>query len=230
MSDIGSGLGVSMLHTQTQLRKQREKLEEASERLASGKRINSAKDDPAGSAIATNLTSQIKELEQTSRNQANSISAAEIQDTSLQNSTDNIGRIRELVVASANSSNSVEDNQAIQSEITQLVEATGNSGELKLDQVNVTSGNTDDNLELLDDAQGDINSQRATIGAQVNGLESAQAQVDSSLVNQSAARSRVLDTDILEAISDQIKAETQQKAAIEARRREDERLNNPFGQ
>ena len=96
-------------------------LQTAIARLSSGLRINSAKDDAAGLAIADRFTSQIRGLTQAARNANDGISLAQTAEGSLASIGDNLQRIRELSVQSANATNSSSDRASLQLEVTQLV-------------------------------------------------------------------------------------------------------------
>src|SRR5690606_5092290 len=91
----------------------------AIERLSSGMRINSAKDDAAGQAIANRFTANIKGLTQASRNANDGISIAQTTEGALNEINNNLQRIRELSVQAANGSNSASDLASIQDEIGQ---------------------------------------------------------------------------------------------------------------
>ena len=90
------------------------------ERLSSGLRINSAKDDAAGLAISERFTAQIRGLNQGVRNANDGISLAQTAEGALKEVTSNLQRIRELAVQSANATNSSSDRAALQSEVAQL--------------------------------------------------------------------------------------------------------------
>ncbi|MCP5195802.1 MAG: flagellin [Gammaproteobacteria bacterium] len=90
------------------------------ERLSSGLRINSAKDDVAGVAIADRMTSQIRGLNQAVRNANDGISLAQTAEGALQESTSILQRMRELAVQSANDTNTGTDRASLQKEIGQL--------------------------------------------------------------------------------------------------------------
>lgn len=92
----------------------------AFERLSSGLRINSAKDDAAGLAIAERFTAQIRGINQASRNANDGISLSQVAEGALSQSGDILQRIRELSIQSANSTNSATDRQALQAEVNQL--------------------------------------------------------------------------------------------------------------
>ena len=91
------------------------------QRLSSGLRINSAKDDAAGMAISERFTSQIRGLNQAARNANDGISLAQTAEGAMKAAGDMLQRVRELAVQSANASNSASDRQALQQEVNQLV-------------------------------------------------------------------------------------------------------------
>ena len=107
------------LVTQNNLTKSQGALNSAIERLSSGMRINSAKDDSAGQAIANRFTANIKGLSQAQRNANDGISMAQTTEGALNEVNTNLQRIRELAVQAANGSNSTADKVSIQAEITQ---------------------------------------------------------------------------------------------------------------
>ena len=92
----------------------------ATERLSTGKRINSAKDDAAGLAISTSMTSQIRGMNQGIRNANDGISLAQTADGALAEVTNVMQRIRELAVQSKSGTYSSDDRGNIQSEVTEL--------------------------------------------------------------------------------------------------------------
>lgn len=93
----------------------------AMERLSSGLRVNSAKDDAAGLAIASRLTSQINGLNQAVRNASDATSVVSIAEGALQETSNILQRMRELAVQSANATYSANDRLSIQAEVTTLV-------------------------------------------------------------------------------------------------------------
>jgi len=94
----------------------------AMQRLSSGLRINSAKDDAAGLAISDGMTAQINGLNQAGRNANDGISLAQTADGALSSITGNLQRIRELAVQSANATNSTADRSDLQTETTSLLQ------------------------------------------------------------------------------------------------------------
>ena len=111
---------ISSLNAQRNLTKSGQGLATSMQRLSSGMRINSAKDDAAGLQIANRLTSQITGLGVAQRNANDGISMAQTAEGAMQASTDILQRMRELSLQSANGSNSSDDRAALQKEVAQL--------------------------------------------------------------------------------------------------------------
>jgi len=111
---------VSSLNAQRNLNTSQSALATSLQRLSSGMRINSAKDDAAGMAISSRMTSQINGLNQAVSNANDGISLAQTAEGALASVTDNLQRMRQLAVQSANATNSSSDRAAIQQEVTQL--------------------------------------------------------------------------------------------------------------
>lgn len=110
---------VLSLVTQNNLNRSQGVLGTAIERLSSGSRINSAKDDAAGQAIANRFTSNVKGLTQASRNASDGISIAQVTEGAVNEINDNLQRIRELAVQAQNSTNSESDRTSIKEEVDQ---------------------------------------------------------------------------------------------------------------
>ena len=145
-------------------------LDTSYKRLASGLRINSAKDDAAGMQISNRLTSQINGLEQGNRNAQDAISYAQTAEGAMDEMTTMYQRIRTLALQSANGTNSAKDRKALQEEVTQLcseidriTKDTTFAGE-KILTGEISAKAT---LEGVADAAGDHNRASATIGFQV---------------------------------------------------------------
>ncbi|OLY67945.1 flagellin [Citrobacter braakii] len=137
MAQVINTNSLSLL-TQNNLNKSQSSLSSAIERLSSGLRINSAKDDAAGQAIANRFTSNIKGLTQASRNANDGISIAQTTEGALNEINNNLQRVRELSVQAANGSNSDSDLDSIQAEITQrLSEIDRVSGQTQFNGVKV---------------------------------------------------------------------------------------------
>jgi len=112
---------IASLTAQRNLNKSQSANQQALERLSSGLRINSAKDDAAGLAISTRFNSQIRGLNVAIRNAGDGISLAQTAEGALGTMNDNLQRIRELAVQSANATNSDVDRDALQAEVDQLL-------------------------------------------------------------------------------------------------------------
>jgi flagellin len=146
---------VSSLTAQRNLSNNQLSLGTAIQRLSSGLRINSAKDDAAGLAISERFTSQIRGLNQAARNANDGISLAQTAEGALSAASSILQRVRELAVQSANASNSASDRQALQAEVGQLV--------AELDRVAQT---TEFNGQKLLD--GTFGTQQFQVGANAN--------------------------------------------------------------
>jgi flagellin len=137
---------------------------EAMERLSSGLRVNSAKDDAAGLAIATGMESQIRGINQAVRNANDGISMSQTAEGAMDEMTNILQRIRELAIQSANDTNSSSNRQSIQAEVGQLYD--------ELDRIaNVTQFN---GVNVLD---GSVGSTTLQIGA--NAGENLTFSIDS---------------------------------------------------
>ncbi len=180
---------VMSLNAQRQLNKSQGTQNQAMERLSSGLRINSAKDDAAGLAISTGMQSQIKGINQAVRNANDGVSMAQTAEGSMDEMTNILQRMRELSVQSSNDTNSAENRQAIQKEVDQLhgeldriAETTEFNGTKLLDgsagsttlQIGANSGQTlsfsidsvtTNDLGLNGNLnKGDVNGGRVTVG------------------------------------------------------------------
>lgn len=113
---------VASLNSQRNLTSSQSSLNVSLQRLSSGLRINSAKDDAAGLAISERMTAQIRGLNQAVRNANDGVSLAQTAEGALSSAGDILQRIRELAVQSANASNSASDRQALQNEVGQLAQ------------------------------------------------------------------------------------------------------------
>jgi flagellin len=113
---------VASLNAQRNLSKAQSALGTSLQRLSSGLRINSAKDDAAGLAISNRFTTQTRGLSVAIRNANDGISFAQTTESALDEITTSLQRIRDLAVQAANDSNSASDRQSLQAEVTQLVD------------------------------------------------------------------------------------------------------------
>ncbi len=146
---------IASINAQRNLNRSQNGLHTSLQRLSSGLRINSAKDDAAGLAISDRMTAQIKGSTQASRNANDGISLAQTAEGALGESTNILQRVRELAIQSANSTNSSSDRLSLQAEVNQLVS--------ELDRISDTT--TFNGLKLLD---GSFQAQSFHIGANAN--------------------------------------------------------------
>ena len=225
---------LASLNAQRNLNSSQGALHTSLQRLSSGLRVNSAKDDAAGMAIASRMESQIRGLNQAVRNASDGISLAQTAEGALGAIQSNMARMRELAVQAANATSN-SDIPAINSEFTQLnaenarvVKATEfNNIKLLSEPVNqvfqigANSTGGVDTLSVVTSAaiaptsvslgdssasaqaeiaklDADINnvaSARATYGAVQSRFESVISNLQIASENQTAARSRIMDTD-----------------------------------
>ena len=137
------------LITQNNINKNQSALSTSMERLSSGLRINSAKDDAAGQAIANRFTSNIKGLTQAARNANDGISAAQTTEGALSEINNNLQRIRELTVQASSGTNSDSDKSSIQDEIkSRLDEIDRVSGQTQFNGVNVLAKDGKMNIQV----------------------------------------------------------------------------------
>ena len=146
---------ISSLNAQRNLNTSQTGLSTALQRLSSGLRINSAKDDAAGLAISQRMTSQINGLDQAARNANDGISLAQTAEGSLSAITDNLQRIRTLALQSANSTNSASDRAALNAEVQSSLAEIGR----------VASTTQFNGLNLLD---GTFTNSQFQVGANAN--------------------------------------------------------------
>ncbi|WP_276807928.1 flagellin [Castellaniella defragrans] len=253
------------LVSQNNLNKSQSSLNSAIQRLSSGLRINSAKDDAAGQAIANRFTANIKGLTQAARNANDGISMAQTTEGSLNEINNNLQRIRELTVQAYNGTNSSDDLASINAEIKQrldeiqrVAEQTQFNGTKVLNgsaasgitiqvgandnetitisgtdaQVNTllsgTSAITSGGLSLvtsggvttvsggalkeIDAAINSVDKMRSDLGAIQNRFESTIANLNNTITNLSASRSRIEDADYAVEVSNMTRAQILQQA------------------
>ena len=171
MSVINTNL--MSLTTQNNLNKSQAALGTAIERLSSGLRINSAKDDAAGQAISNRFTSNIKGLTQAARNANDGISMAQTAEGALNEINTNLQRVRELTVQAANGTNSDSDLESLQDEVT-----------ARLEEINRVASQTSFNgTNLLDGSAGTDGVVKIQVGAddgQTIDLDLSGAQADTT--------------------------------------------------
>ena len=143
------------LTAQRNLNTSQSELQTSIERLSSGLRINSAKDDAAGLAISERFTSQIRGLNQAQRNANDGISFAQTAEGALSTINENLQRVRELAVQSVNDTNSSSDRQSLNNEVSEVIA-----------EVNRIANATEFNGENILD--GSLNSLTFQVGANQN--------------------------------------------------------------
>jgi flagellin len=165
---------IASLNAQRNLNASQGQANVALERLSSGLRINSAKDDAAGLAISERFQSQISGLNQAQRNANDGISLAQTAEGAMDEITNNLQRIRELAVQSANATNSISDRQALNQEVQQRIE-----------EINRIASQTSFNgLKVLD---GTFGTQTFQVGANagetigISGLDSRGSQLGATI-------------------------------------------------
>ncbi len=172
---------IASLNAQRNLNASQRDANVALERLSSGLRINSAKDDAAGLAISTRFQAQITGLNMATRNANDGISLAQTAEGALDEVTNNLQRIRELSVQSANATNSTSDREALNQEVQQ-----------RIAEINRIASQTSFNgLKVLD---GTFGEQTFQVGANagetigVSGLDSRGSQLG-SIISQTSGLS-----------------------------------------
>ena len=242
---------LASLNAQRSLSTSQSSLATSMQRLSSGLRVNSAKDDAAGLAIAERMTSQVRGMTAAARNANDGISMAQTAEGSLGKVADALQRMRELAVQASNASNSNSDKDSLDKEFGELAKevqrvlgGTTFNGKHILgseaqtmsfqiganttasDSIDITTtdmtadgtitavagtdiagtgraviDNTSDITSIhtvmdnIDKALDTISSSRATLGASQSRFESAIANLQVSVENQTAARSRIMDAD-----------------------------------
>jgi len=243
---------VSALLTQNAIIKNERSMSTAMEQLSTGSRINGAKDDAAGLAISSRMTSQINGLNQSVRNANDAISFLQTADGALIEVGNMLQRMRTLAVQASSETNTTADQaalniefSALRTEINRVADDTQWNGENILDgsggdgsggylfqigasasqTLSVTianfetgSGGTEVNgisasslaatasasaaITALDTALTNVNSERATLGANINVLQYSADNLSNVSQNAAASRSRVSDTDYAQATTE----------------------------
>ncbi|MEC9364981.1 MAG: flagellin [Sinimarinibacterium flocculans] len=180
---------VMSLNAQRNLTTSQSSLATSLQRLSSGLRINSAKDDAAGLAISERFSSQIRGLDQAQRNANDGISLAQTAEGALAQVTNNLQRIRELAVQSANATNSSTDRTALQAEVDQL-----------LSEIDRVANQTEFNgVKLLD---GSFTSAVFQVGANAGETISVSSLVDANTAALSSVTSATGQSSVTSGISD----------------------------
>jgi len=239
---------VPSLTAQRNLNSSQQTMQTALERLSSGLRVNSAKDDAAGLGIAERMDAQTRGMTVAMRNANDGISLAQVAEGGLSEVGNLLQRMRELAVQSANGTNSTSDRSnlqaefaALDAEIDRVAEVTQFNGHTMLGsdagafdfQVGAnrsetlrittsavsfaamsisTSGSANAAISSLDTAIDSITTDRATLGAVQSRFNSAIANLQVGIENQSAARSRIVDADFAVETANMTRASILQQA------------------
>ena len=171
---------IASLNAQRQLMSSGAELDQASERLASGRRINTAADDAAGLSISNRMTSQIRGLDQAIRNANDGISLIQTAEGALDESTNILQRMRELAVQASNGIYSDADRTTLDAEVQQLV--------AELDRISETT--SFNGQKILDGSQGSIDLQvgsetAETISFEIGAVNSSTLGLGSTSANLS---------------------------------------------
>jgi flagellin len=200
---LGINTNIASISAQNQLSKSQNLGNEALERLSSGLRINSAKDDAAGLAIATKFDAQIRGLTVAQRNANDGISLAQTAEGALDEVTSNLQRIRELAVQSANATNSSDDRTALneevkarKDEIDRIGDVTKFNGTALLDgsftgQTFQVGANNTANDRITVDIATDVSMSGLSITADVTTVSGSQNlldQIDTALTKVNSLR------------------------------------------
>jgi len=193
---------VASLFGQNALNKSNNALQTAMQRLSSGLRINSAKDDPTGLVTATGYDSQIRGANQAMRNANDGISTAQINDGYHQQVLENLQRLREIAVQLGGTAAGTETT-ALGLENTRILALAGNTGSVVVNSNGGTITGVGTKATLagvltvtgIDADIAAVTTARATYGADMATFSSAVATLGTQSVNTSAAYSRIMDTD-----------------------------------
>jgi flagellin len=254
---------MASLNTQRNLSASQASLNTSIQRLSSGMRVNSAKDDAAGMAIASRMDSNIRGNTVAMRNANDAISFSQTAEGALSKVGDNLQRMRELAVQAANGSNGDDDRDSLDTEFKQLqAEITRVTGNTKFNGVKVLgseaaagitfqigSGTTDDDkitvtgadltdadsktaiaagsdiaigkdgdaaaaLDAIDDALKEVNTESIKHGATQNRFSAVISTLQVSVENQTAARSRIMDTDFASETATMARGQILQQAGM----------------
>ena len=256
------------LNAQRNLAGSQSSLASSMQRLSSGLRVNNAKDDAAGMAIAERMTAQIRGMNVAARNANDGISLTQTAEGALGKVSDSFQRMRELAVQAANATNSDSDKDSLDKEFGELakeiqrvlggtafnglailggdagaqvfqvganttgndtvsittidmtanaditaVAGTDNTGgtRAKIDK-DASASDIQGVIDDIDTALDTVNSQRATLGASQSRFDAAISNLQISIESQSAARSRIVDTDFAAETANLSRAQILQQA------------------
>lgn len=231
---------IMAMNSHRQLQINNANISKSMERLSSGLRINRAADDAAGLSISEKMRGQIRGLKQAQRNAQDGISLIQTAEGALNEISDMLIRIKELQVQDANGTYSVDDKANIAAEITALTSEIDNiASSTKFNGITLLDGSAsvdiaiDDAATALNITIGDmstgtlataaltdteasitaVSTQRASLGALQNRLESTVRNLGTTSENLQAAESRIRDTDMAQEMMNFTKNNILQQAA-----------------
>ena len=187
---------VMSLNAQRNLNKNSLSLATSVQRLSSGLRVNSARDDAAGLAVGMTLESNVRSLAVQIRNEADNISTSQTRDAMLGVATDMLQRLGELAVQ-AQGTNGRAQVDKIGTEFSALVDAlsTATAGDVTLTTTTLTSTNGASAAGSISDALGNVATSRAALGANISVSEFTIQRLEAQRESDAAARSRIMDAD-----------------------------------
>ncbi len=172
---------IASLNAQRNLNTSQNSLNTSLQRLSSGLRINSAKDDAAGLAISERMSSQVKGLTVAARNANDGISLSQTAEGALGTIGDNLQRVRELSVQSANATNSQSDRDALQAEVEQLIsEIDRVANQTSFNGTKLLDGSFTSKLFQVGSDAGQTIGINSIVDANVNALGTAQFAANTS--------------------------------------------------
>ena len=184
---------IMSLNAQRNLNKNSLSLATSVQRLSSGLRVNSARDDAAGLAVGMTLEASVRSLTVQIRNEADNISSNQTQDANLGVVTDILQRMGELAVQAQGTNGAAEaakiavEYDALHTEASALGHAVATSA---LTSANAATAQTDVNTKL-----GDVATSRAALGAAISVSEFTIQRLEARRESDAAARSRIMDAD-----------------------------------
>jgi len=197
--------------------------EDQAEKLASGKRINKAADDAAGLQIANRLTSEVNQNQQLSVNAQDQANINNVEAGALSAINDGLLRAQELSIQSGNP---LYDSDIIQGELNHITEQINTIASDVLGQDDFIStldaSNPAATQVILEDTSTLVNESASTLGAETNALASQVSTYQTTVINVSASRSRIEDTDYAKTSSEQAMNEVLLQSALMMKKNDEE--------
>ncbi len=194
------------------------------EKLASGLRINSASDDPAGLQIASRLTAELNSAQQLGNNSQDQINQNSIQSGRLNAINEGLQRANELSIQAANP---LSDSNAIQSELNQLSEQINTVANEVFGSNNFISGLSASDpaasQQIISNANDAINELNTASGAESNALASQVNSYQTQVVSTTSSRSQIADTDFSSVTAEQQQTEILLQSAVIAKKDDEAR-------